>query len=347
MGCIRVWRRIGARGWQAVLIFLSCLVPYLAAAQQTSPNQPPSPPQGWLASFQIKKGFRLELAASEALVSSPVAMAFDENGRLFVAEQRDYPNQQEKTPHLGRIRLVEDTDGDGVFDSSTVYADNLAWPSAVACFDGGLFVASTPDILFLRDVNGDGVADARRIVFTGFGATNTASFEKLINSFRWGLDNRIHGLTAGLESSVAAAGSAGEHVALQNEDFSFEPRTLSLMADAGPAQSGMTFDLYGRRFTSDYSRPLQLTLLDWRYPKRNPFLPAPQSCVPVLSSAAPVFPFMERPPAPARNSAGNRTPAPAPIRTWMTQARGLAIYRGNAFPAAYANNAFICDPEAR
>ena len=64
----------------------------------------------------------MELAASEALVSSPVAMAFDENGRLFVAEQRDYPNQQEKTPHLGRIRLVEDTDGDGYADRSTVWA---------------------------------------------------------------------------------------------------------------------------------------------------------------------------------------------------------------------------------
>jgi putative membrane-bound dehydrogenase-like protein len=305
------------------------------------------PPEGWLSSFQIKKGFRLEIAASEALVSSPVAITFDENGRLFVAEMRDFPNQQDKTPHLGRIRLLEDTDGDGFFDSSTVYADNLAWPSAVACYNGGLYVASTPDVLFLKDVNGDGVADSRRIVFTGFGETNSASFQKLVNSFRWGLDNRIHGLTAGLESSVAAAGSAGERVALHAQDFSFDPRSLSLLPDSGPAQSGLAFDLYGRRLTSDYGAPLQLTMMEARYLQRNPFFAAPQPLVPVVSGAIAVFPFTEAVPRPSpRGPTVGRTPPPQPARAWMTQARGIVTYRGNVFPAAFANNVFISDPEA-
>src|SRR6185436_16920302 len=112
--------------------------------------------------------------------------------------------KQRQSPRLGRIRLLEDTDGDGFFDTSTVYADNLAWPSAIACFSGGVFVASTPDILFLKDVNGDGVADSRKTVFSGFGGTNTATFETLVSSFRWGMDNRIHGLSAGLKGDVRA-----------------------------------------------------------------------------------------------------------------------------------------------
>src|SRR5258707_6153456 len=93
-----------------------------------------------LGSFQIKPGFRIELVAAEPMVVAPVAMAFDEDGRLFVAEMRDYPDRREENPHLGRIRLLEDTDGDGVFDASTVYADNLAWPSAVGRYGGGSFL---------------------------------------------------------------------------------------------------------------------------------------------------------------------------------------------------------------
>jgi len=93
--------------------------------------------------FAIEKGFRIELVTPESMVSSPVAMAFDEKGRLFVVEMRDYPDARARIPHLGRVRMLEDSDGDGVFDSTTVYADNLPWPSAVACYDGGIFVAAT------------------------------------------------------------------------------------------------------------------------------------------------------------------------------------------------------------
>ena len=82
-------------------------------------------------------------------------MAFDENGRLFVVEMRDYPDKRGEVPHLGRVRLLEDADGDGVFDSSTIYADNLALPSAVACYGGGIFVGATPEILYFKDVDGN------------------------------------------------------------------------------------------------------------------------------------------------------------------------------------------------
>ena len=94
------------------------------------------------AAFHIKQGFRLELVAAAPLVAAPVAMAFDENGRLFVVERGDYPDPSGTDSHRGRIRLLEDTEGEGEFHTSTVYADILPWPSALACYGGGVFVVA-------------------------------------------------------------------------------------------------------------------------------------------------------------------------------------------------------------
>ena len=141
-----------------------------------------------LSAFKIKPGFKLELAAAEPLVVDPIAMSFDEEGRLYVVEMRDY--SERRPERLGRIRLLEDTDGDGRFDKSTVFAQDLPWPTAVTCWAGGVFVGSTPDILWMKDTNGDGVADEREIVFTGFAAdyapfaTNKLNVQALMNSFQ-------------------------------------------------------------------------------------------------------------------------------------------------------------------
>src|SRR5438093_10836540 len=134
------------------------------------PRVPPTEATNALKAFQIKKGFHLELVAAEPLVIDPIAMSFDENGRLFVIEMRDYSEMREVHPHLGRIRLLEDTNGDGVFDKATIYADDLPWPTGVICFDGGIFVAASPDILYFKDIHANGVADVRTVIFTGCGA---------------------------------------------------------------------------------------------------------------------------------------------------------------------------------
>ncbi len=112
------------------------LAPAISAAEpeitaKDLPRMPLVPPDAAVKSIRIKPGFHVELVAAEPDVYSPVAMAFDERGRLFVVEMIDYSERRDENPHLGRIRMLEDTNGDGVFDKSTVYADNLPWPTAV------------------------------------------------------------------------------------------------------------------------------------------------------------------------------------------------------------------------
>src|SRR4026207_1397798 len=178
------------------------------------PRIPPTEPNKAFGTFKIKPGFRIELAAGETNVTDPVALSFDEDGRMYVVEMRDYSERRDE--RLGEVRLLEDTDNDGTFEKSTVFADALPWPTAVICYGGGVFVATTPDILFLRDTNGDGKADERRVVFTGFGkGVERLNVQALPNSFNWTLDNRIHGATGPNGGQVTSVNSPGAPVELR------------------------------------------------------------------------------------------------------------------------------------
>jgi putative membrane-bound dehydrogenase-like protein len=289
-----------------------------------------------LPGFQIERGFRLELVAAEPLVSAPVAMAFDEDGRLFVAEM---PGVQGSSAdgQSGRIRMLQDTNGDGVFETSTVYADNLPQPSAVACYAGGLFVATTPDLLYLRQSGTNGHADERTVVFSGTGITNAAAGPARLNNLNWGLDNRIHGVTgpatgvsfAARTSGSTPAGSVGSEIIL-------DPRAHIVASEAGPACSGLSFDNWGCRFVSEPSRPLRTALYKPRYTARNPFFAAPREILDVASPDTRIF-----------NSAlPEPREAGATAQAWLTNACGGVIYRGSAFPLSYSGNAFVADPQA-
>lgn len=309
-----------------------------------------------LAGFRVKPGFRIELVAAEPLVASPVAMAFDENSRLFVVESSDDPSQPGTNSHSGRIRVLEDTDGNGEFHTSQVYADNLPSASAVACYGGGVFVATRPDILFLKDTLTNGIADVRKAIFTGFNGTNLFGAQALPNNFNWDIDNRIYAASAGVAAFVPGSDSPNAALlSLTEADFSFDPRALTICAEAGPSQSGLSFDNWGREFTCDPTRPLRSPRYELRYLARNPFFsPLPQM-LEVASPATAIFRLVSvgRPAAAGeRSQATNELARVVPqvttvlAATWLTNAQGCVIYRGNAFPSDYLGNAFIADPSA-
>jgi putative membrane-bound dehydrogenase-like protein len=235
------------------------------------PRIPPTSPADALKTFQTRPGFRVEQIAAEPLLQSPVAVSYDADGRAFVAGMVDYSEQDKDS--LGIVRLLTDTNGDGVYDQTSLFAEGLSWPTAICCYDGGAFVGAAPHIYYLKDTDGDGKADVRQTVFTGFGRGNV---QGLFNSFHWGLDNRIHGATSTSGGAIRRGDLAdAPAVNLGGRDFSFDPKTLDLRPESGGAQHGMSFDDFGRKFVSSNSDHIQLVMYEDRYIARNPSLAAP------------------------------------------------------------------------
>lgn len=313
------------------------------------PRIPPTEPAKALESFQTRPGFRIDLVAAEPLLRSPVAMDFDENGRLFVVEFPEYNEYGSKKPHgRGRVRLLEDTDGDGKFDKSTVYVDNLDSPVAVACWDGGIFVGCVPDILYCKDTKGDGKVDVRRSVFTGFGRDPAG--EGMLNSFRWGLDNRFHVSTSVDGGSVRpAAAKDARPVSVRNQGFLFDPRTGTFELTSGGGQHGMSMDDWGRQFVCSNSEPAHLIMYDGRYIARNPYLPAPAAAVNIAPGGKNTKIFRISPNEPwrvLRTQLRSAKLVPGSDEGgqpsgFFTGATGITVYRGDAWPAEYRGNLFV------
>ncbi len=221
----------------AVAILLS-----LFAAAAGEPSKPLTPQQA-MASFRLADdALRIELVAAEPEVASPVAIAFDADGRIFVAEMLDYPTAQTS----GRIRLLEDGDGDGRYETSSVFADKLPFPNGVLPWRGGVLVTAAPDIWYLSDTNGDGRADERRVLFTGFGVGNP---QLRVNGLMWGLDNWVYGANGRSEGEIRRPDdSPGKTISIRGHDFRFRPDTGAFEAVAGRSQFGLARDDWGNRF---------------------------------------------------------------------------------------------------
>src|SRR5680860_1088064 len=139
-----------------------------------------------LSTFEVEPGFKIELVASEPLINDPVDMEIDENGRMYVVEMKGVPFDESGT---GSIKALTDTNGDGVFDESTVFADSLILPSGVMRWKKGLLVTDPPHVYYFEDTDGDNRADVRKIILTGFDSTD---LESNVNNPLFGLDNWIY-----------------------------------------------------------------------------------------------------------------------------------------------------------
>lgn len=166
--------------------------------RQSKPPGPPLTPQQALAKMTVPDGFHVELVASEPDLLNPVAMAFDDRGRIYVTESFEYP-RHEPGPGRDRIKILEDTDGDGTADKVTIFAEGLNIPSGIAVGYGGVWVANAPDILFLQDTDGDDKADRQTVIATGFGRYDT---HELPNALTWGPDGFLYGLNGVFNRSV-------------------------------------------------------------------------------------------------------------------------------------------------
>jgi len=157
---------------------------------QDKPPGPPLSPQEAIAKMTMPEGFSVELVASEPDIVNPVAMTIDERGRFWITESLEYP-RRDPGPGKDRVKILEDTDGDGKADKFTVFMEGLNIPSGIAVGHGGVWVANAPDLLFVQDTDGDGKADTQEVVVTGFGRDDT---HELPNSLTWGPDGWLYGL---------------------------------------------------------------------------------------------------------------------------------------------------------
>ena len=213
---------------------------------QSRPPGPALSPAEAIRAMTVPEGFQVELVASEPDLVNPVAMTFDERGRIWVTESLEYPRKS-PGPGRDRIKVLEDTDGDGKADKFTLFAEGLNIPSGIAVGYGGVWVANAPDILFLRDTDGDGKADAREVVATGFGRDDT---HELPNSLTWGPDGWLYGLNGVFNKSRVA--SHGKMIDFTCALFRINPRTreFELFCEGTSNPWGVAWDTEGSAFVS-------------------------------------------------------------------------------------------------
>jgi putative membrane-bound dehydrogenase-like protein len=235
----------------------------------------PLTPAEELASFRLTPGLRIELVAAEPDVQSPVAMAFDEDGRLWVVEMPDYPTGPPKgQPPGGRVCVLEDKDGSGRYRKTAVFADGLLFANGILPWRGGAVVTAAPHIIFLEDTKKGLKADRREVLYEGFAVENP---QLRVSCPVLGLDGWVYvanGLRGGMVKRAGRPGATT--INISGRDFRFD-----LVHDRGEATSGMgqygnSFDAWGQRFVCDNRHHLRHIVLDDRYIRRNPFLALPE-----------------------------------------------------------------------
>jgi len=311
-------------------------VAYTADPQPATQVSGPLSAEASLQHVQVAPGLRIELVAAEPQVVDPVAIAFDEDGRMWVVEMTDYPNGPSAgQPPKSRVRVLEDTDGDGRFETARTFVDQLLFATGLQLWKGGVFVTLAGKVVYYRDTTGDGKADVHETWFSGFAQKNQ---QLRANHPTLGLDNRIYianGLRDGtIVGRPSSDGKPPEPLSISGRDFRFNPHSGDYDTVTGRGQFGLTFDDFGNRFVCTNRNATKHIVLKQRYIERNPHLAVPAATYDVSppGASAVVFPL-------SRNWTHYSDHAGQ-----ITAACGVLVYRGNALPAEYSGNVFICEP---
>lgn len=236
--------------------------PFEEMVRSTAPLSPAEA----LPTFTVPDGFMVQLVAAEDEVGKPVSMSFDAHGRLWVAETRNYPQASPTHSIAGDlVRVLSDFGAGGKARSNRVFADGLSMPDAVAPYRDGVVVFSIPNVLFLRDTDGDGVCDRREVLYGPFG---TGDHHNLANNFRRGFDGWMYG-GQGVGNHSVIKGSDGHEVKFSGATFRIRPegRRIEKVGDGQANVFGLCFDPLGNLFTSDcHSMPIYQVIYGGFYP---------------------------------------------------------------------------------
>lgn len=246
-------------------------------------------PSAAIKSMRVKPGYQIELVAHEPLTMDPVAFDWGPDGKFWIAEMADYPlGIDGHGAPGGRIRFLEDIDGDGKYDKSTLFLDKVPFPNGVIAWKKGVLVSAAPDVFYAEDTDGDGKADRRDVLFTGFVEGNQ---QHRANGFTRGLDNWLY-LANGDSGGKVKSIKTDQILDLSGRDIRIRPDSGEMEAIAGASQFGRNRDDWDNWFGNNNSRPVWHFVLDDHYLRRNPHLAAPnfRRDVSVTPGAAPVFP---------------------------------------------------------
>lgn len=319
--------------------------------------------------FQLPAGYEIRLLASEPLITEPSGICWDDKGRCFVCELHGYNvegqydiDELNKTGHLdlevrriqaseaakkkaeaetfGTVKLLRDTDGDGVMDKAIVWADRLPPCYGIAAANGGIIVACAPHIVFLKDSDGDDHADVNEKLFTGFG---TGNLERGINAPTWGPDGWLY-FGRGWAGGEITGPHLAKAVALPSTDFRIRVDGSAIEPVSGSTKTmGMAFTDSGERFTCTTTHPgLYVTPIPWRYLTRNP-----DAAAPVLDSPASddtrVYPISK--PHPWRTKREQHAEYFAFYRKIsLSDAAASGYFTSACGPLVWRGQYFVCEP---
>lgn len=325
------------------------LIVLMSSCGQKSRYPGPLSPEESMKTFQFAESFKTEIFATEPLVIDPVDMEFDEEGNAYVVSMID-AYKPDSVKGKDKIIMLKDLNNDGRADTAIVFAENLREATSVLPWKGGLLIAAAPNIMYYKDTTGDGRADQKEILFSGF---FTGNEEAQITNLRFGIDNWIYANNTGQAGEVQfKQNPGGPTLQMRGSDFRFRLDRGQYELTTGGGQFGLALDDWGHRFFTTNSLHIQQAVAPKRYLTRNPYLPSSlKSGVMNISDHDPIMfqisetPYWRQERTDRRNKEykENKLDRVEYARDHFTGASGGTFYGGDAFPEEYYGNIFTAE----